>query len=127
MALLKNIRFARFTLFIIALQVLNMSIDVPAVQMNNGGRAGDFNYVDTYVEFIAEVLMRIENAIPEQRHRQHRELQMHKQVQVICQQIEIVLQSRLHALMGMKNYPTYTNNYRYQLTREINHPPSFVG
>lgn len=104
-----------------------MSIDVPANQNNNTVPAGNFNYVDTYVEFVAEVVMQIENAMPEQKHRQRRELQMHKQVQVICQQVEMPLQAGLQMARAAKGYPAYSNNYHYQLTREINHPPSFFS
>lgn len=127
MFVLRIKRLSVLILLVTAFQLLNMSIGVPVVQINNKGGSGEFNYVDTYVEFIAEVLMQYENAIPEQKHRQHRELQMHKQVQVICQQVEIILQSGSHPLTDLKDYPAYTNNYRYKATKEINHPPSFVG
>lgn len=127
MFLLRINRLSIFILFVTALQLLNMSIDVPAVQANNTASSGGFNYMDTYVEFVAEVLLQIENAIPEQRHRHHRELQMHRQVQVICQQPEILLLKGVHSLPAVQDYPAYTNNYRYQATREINHPPSFLG
>lgn len=127
MPIQKNHRFARFIFFIIALQVLNMSIGVPATQINNTVPATDFNYVDTYVEFVAEVILQIENAIPEQKHRQHRELQMHKQVQVICQQVEMPSQAGLQIVQDSNAYPAYSNHYHYRLTRDISHPPSFLS
>ncbi len=127
MTIQKSHRFARFLFFIIALQVLNMSIDVPATQINNIASPGDFNYVDSYVEFVAEVVMQIENAIPEQKHRQHKELQMHKQMQVICQQVGMPMQAVFQITRAAKGYPAYLNNYHYQLTRDISHPPSFFS
>ncbi len=127
MHLLRINRLSIFILFVTALQLLNMSIDVPAIQVNNTAAADGYNYMDTYVEFVAEVLLQMHNAIPEQRHRHHRELQMHRQVQVICEQPETFLLMGAGTLPVVADYPAYTNNYCYRATREINHPPSFFG
>ncbi len=109
-----------------ALQVLNMSIDVPVVEIKKTSAAEDFNFIDTYVEFITEAIFKYENAIPETRHRHHRELQAHQQVQVICQQISTPLAAGIIASLQDNGYPGYINNYAFHFVKELNHPPSQV-
>ncbi len=123
MRLLKNKLLIKLALFVLAFQVVNMSIDVPVAQMKNSATKGDFNFIDTYIEFVTEVIFKYENAIPESRHRHHRELQAHQQVQVICQQIQIAEPS-LAAPSPSKGYPVYINNYAFQFVQEFNRPPS---
>src|ERR1019366_6600404 len=79
----------RFLTFIVALQILNMSIDSPSAQMPASvPNADDFNYIDTYVEFVAEVILKYDNAIPETKNRQQKEWQMQKQFELVFQKIE---------------------------------------
>ena len=79
--------FGRCFAFLIAIQILNMSIDSPSAQMpKNIPGAENFNYIDTYVVFIAEVILKYNNAIPETKHRTQKELQMQKQFELAIQQ-----------------------------------------
>src|SRR5258708_6607900 len=75
--------------FIIALQILNMSIDAPIAGMSDNSKTeDDFNYIDTYVEYIAEVILKYDNAIPESKNREQKELQTQKQFEIVFQKIE---------------------------------------
>ena len=76
-----------------------MSIDAPSAQSNASSH--NYNYIDTYVEYIAEIILKYENAIPESKHRHQRELQLHKHIQVICQ-------SRLYTLTQREPVPLRT-------------------
>lgn len=118
----KHYNIIRSILFLIALQILNMSIDIPA-SMPDNTLAGDFNYIDTYVEYITEVVLKFENAIPESRHRHQKELQLHKHVQVICQSIQV--QGPYAVTQGslIKKYPAYADIYIPGFIKEINPPP----
>ena len=109
-----------------ALQVLNMSIDVPVTEMKKAPATENYNFIDTYVEFITEAILKYENAIPESKHRHHRVLQTHRQLQVICQQISIPAFSGLHAPSLIQGYPGYINNYAFIFTKELNRPPTFA-
>lgn len=97
-----------------------MSIDIPAA---DNTLAGDFNYIDTYVEYVTEVLLKYENAIPESRHRQQKELQLHKHVQVICQLIQVLGPNAVTQGSSIKKYPAYSDKYILGFIKEINPPP----
>jgi hypothetical protein len=99
-----------------------MSIDVPAAQSNTVS-SGDYNYIDTYVEYIAEIILKHENAIPESEHRAQKEMQLHKQVQVICQGLPVSSYTSLPGESLLKIYPGYVDTYASGFIKEINPPP----
>jgi hypothetical protein len=113
----------KFLAFIIALQILNMSIDSPNAQMpRNAQDADDFNYIDTYVEFIVEVILKYDNAIPETKDRQQKELQMQKQFELVFQKIEPITLS-FCAEKTEKSFAGFSDKYAFQFIKEINPPP----
>ena len=100
-----------------------MSIDSPSAQMpSNIPNADDFNYIDTYVEFVAEVILKYDNAIPETKNRQQKEWQMQKQFELVFQKIEPITLSfcpkKVKAL-----FINYSDKYAFQFIKEINPPP----
>src|SRR5665213_3437318 len=104
----------RFFTFIIALQILNMSIDSPSAQMPpNAQNSDDFNYIDTYVEFIAEVVLKYDNAIPETKNREKKEMQMQKQFELVFQKIESL---KFTFFQDVLNKPVinFNDQYAYQ-------------
>ena len=113
----------KFVAFIIALQILNMSIDAPAaqVQVTNGGE-DTFNYIDTYVEYIVEVILKYENAIPESKDRQQKELQQHKQFEVAFYKV-IPLLNFIFDDISVDHPRSLSDTYAYQFVKEINPPP----
>ncbi|MDQ6845870.1 MAG: hypothetical protein M3Z92_16255 [Bacteroidota bacterium] len=100
-----------------------MSIDSPNAQMPANTRsADDFNYIDTYVEFVAEVILKYDNAIPETKNRQQKELQMQKQFELVFQKIEPIVIS-FYSTKIKNRFLNYTDKYAFQFIKEINPPP----
>jgi hypothetical protein len=113
----------RLIAFVIALQIFNMSIDSPSAQMPaNAANADDFNYIDTYVEYIAEVILKYDNAIPESKDRQQKELQMQKQFELVFQKFEPITISFFEEIIK-KRFINFSDKYAYQFIKEINPPP----
>jgi hypothetical protein len=113
----------RFFTFLIALQILNMSIDSPSAQLpRNAANADNFNYIDTYVEFVAEVILKYNNAIPETKNRQQKELQMQKQFELVFQKIEPITISFFEE-KAEKRFLNSSDKYAYLFIKEINPPP----
>ena len=110
-------------MFIIALQILNMSIDAPAAELSPAQDASNgFNYIDTFVEYVAEVILKYDNAIPESSNRQQKELQQHKQFQIAFEKIELPF--NFLWVDFESNLPKHpTDRYAYQFVKEINPPP----
>ena len=114
---------SRFIAFVIAVQILNMSIDAPVAQMFPGNCKTDtFNYIDTYIEYIAEVILKYENAIPESKDRQQKELQQHKQFEVAYQKISPITISFSEATTKV-TFLNFSDKYAFQFIKEINPPP----
>ena len=100
-----------------------MSIDAPSAQMQvSKGASDNFNYIDTYVEYIAEVILKYTNAIPESKDRQQKELQQHKQFEVGFQKIA-PLTITFFETIPAKAFSNYSDKYAYQFIKEINPPP----
>lgn len=122
---MNNIRqnISRVFLFIIALQILNMSIDCTTIEVpQTPGAVDNFNYMDTFVEYVAEVILKHDNAIPESKDRQQKDFQQHKHIQVAIQKIEPMLQTvpiGLYIVFPQNN----EDKYAYQFVKEINPPP----
>lgn len=114
---------SRFLVFVVALQILNMSIDSQTAQMSVvRGQTDNFNYIDTYVEFVVEVILKFENAIPESKSREHKDLQQYKFTEYIVQKYEPSL-----AFVWIENSvdrPKHTlDMYAYQFIKDINPQP----
>ena len=100
-----------------------MSIDCPNAQMPKNSSGGDdFNYIDTYVEFIAEVVLKYDNAIPETQNRQQKEWQFQKQFVVVCQEIQPVAVS-FYSGEIKKSFIHPSDRNSLQYIGEINPPP----
>jgi hypothetical protein len=114
---------SRFIAFVIAVQILNMSIDAPSAQKQVGkDKADNFNYIDSYVEYITEVILKYENAIPESKNRQQKELQQHKQFEVAFQKISPIIINFFESI-PKKIFSNFSNKYAFQFIKEINPPP----
>jgi hypothetical protein len=114
---------SRFIAFVIAVQILNMSIDAPSAQKQVGkDKADNFNYIDSYVEYITEVILKYENAIPESKNRQQKELQQHKQFEVAFQKISPIIINFFESI-PKKIFSNFSNQYAFQFIKEINPPP----
>ena len=124
MKILRNNNTIRLIIFILALQILNMSIDAPYVQMqSNKANTDNFNYIDTYVEYIAEVILKCNNAIPESGNRERKELLQHNQFEIIFQALEVQELVTLYIISSATNKSSHTDNYAYRFIKEIVPPP----
>ena len=105
------------------MQILNMSIDSPSAQMNvDKGQTDSFNYIDTFVEYVVEVVLKYDNAIPESKNRDHKDLQSSKYSEYIVQKYEPVL-NFIWIENLVNRIPHGTDMYAYQFVKEINPPP----
>lgn len=126
MAILK-LHIARFVAFVVALQILNMSIYTqdfqPLVQHHQ--TIGDINEINSFVEYVAEVVLDYKNALPEYQHHytSHKELQLHKHISVKLINLDhdpidrLVLDDHRHFRPSLKE------SYDFLYYKEINPPP----
>jgi len=112
----------RLLLFITAFQVLNLSIDTPSAQMANTSGFDKFNYIESYIEFVTEIILKYDNVIPESNHRQQKELQQHKQFQAVCEIAQPIKIKTFNELQDVY-YIASTDIYFYQFFKEITPPP----
>ena len=108
---------------IIAFQIMNVSIDSPNAKQDNI-TTDNFNYIDTYVEYVAEIVMKHENAIPESGKRQQKQLP-HKMYQVICDPVKEPDNCHPFYWREQKIFFNYSDQYAYQFIKEISPPPEF--
>ena len=100
-----------------------MSIDSPNAQMPSYiPNAENFNYIDTYVEFIVEDILKYDNAIPETKDRQQKEWQMQKQFELVFQKIETI-SVPFPIEKKKKSFVRFSDKYAFQFIKEINPPP----
>ena len=86
------------------------------------GETDSFNYIDTFVEYIAEVVLKYDNAIPESNSREHKELQSYKYTEYLVQKYEPVL--NFLWTENLVSRPRHTSDkYAFQFVKEINPPP----
>ena len=101
-----------------------MSIDSPGIQPDKNEVIGNFNYIDCYVEYVVEVILKYDNAIPESNNRHHKELQQHRHLQVVCQiskDFSVVNSTIFESRNNV--YFIYSDKHAYQFIKEINPPP----
>lgn len=124
--LLHKLRLIQFLVVIIAFQVLNMSIDSPNASRDNYYETpNNFNYIDTYIEYLSEVIFKHENAIPQSGKRHQKQWQQHKLQQVICDNINIPGRYVISYLLLQNIFFTNHDMYAYQFVKEISPPPEF--
>lgn len=99
-----------------------MSIDAPAAQMSCNPLNDNFNYIDTFTEYVIEEVLHFDNAIPESKNRQQKELQQHKQLQVVFQKIEFLVNPIITTCSKI-HLQNYCDRYAFQFIKEINPPP----
>ena len=119
-------RLINFLVLIIAFQVLNMSIDSPNASQDNYYKTPDnFNYIDTYVEYISEVICKHENAIPEPGKEHQKQWQQHKLQYIICDNIRSTNKDVISCQVLRKPFFNHHDKYAYQFSKEITPPPKF--
>ncbi|RXK85882.1 hypothetical protein [Filimonas effusa] len=122
-----RIHIARLLSFVVALQILNMSVfmqDFDPIDIH-AESIGEINEINSVVEYVAEIVLQNENALPEyhQDNIEHKDLQAHKHVP-----IKLITFSDLVTVV-----PVPIARYTYQhpindsrlcfFVKEINPPP----
>ena len=121
--LLHKSRLINFLALIISFQVLNMSIDSPNASRDNYYKTPEnFNYIDTYVEYISEVICNHENTVPEQSKR-HQKQWHHKMQQVICDNLRSTNKVVISCQVLRNTFFNLHDRYAYQFIKEITPPP----
>ena len=121
--LLHKSRLINFLALIISFQVLNMSIDSPNASRDNYYKTPDnFNYIDTCVEYISEVICKQGNATPEQGKR-HQKQWHHKLQQVICDNLRSTNKVVISCQVLRNTFFNLHDRYAYQFIKEITPPP----
>jgi hypothetical protein len=102
-----------------------MSVDTPGAQMANySGSREKFNYIDSYIEFIAEIILKYDNAIPESNNRQQKELLHHKQFVVMCELADPIIPPLFNQVEREIHF-AYSDIYFFQFYKDISPPPKF--
>ncbi len=110
-------KISKAFIFLAALQILNMSIDAPAAQMPGSFGEDDFNYIDTFTEYVIEDVFDFNNVIPESRDRQQKDSDQHK--------FEIVLEKMIpiyhfqHFNHIKIKHSAYRDQYALQFIKEV--------
>lgn len=98
-----------------------MSIDIPGTQKDNA--FPDYNYMDTYIEYITEVVLKFDHAIPETKHNPQKQFLLHKHIPAICQVFEVFKTETEPRPRVTNLFPDYSNRFTFQYIKEINPPP----
>jgi hypothetical protein len=122
-----KLHIARFFAFVVALQILNMSIYTQDFQplVQHSHTIGDINEINSFVEYVAEVVLDYKDALPEYQHyyNNHKELQLHKHISVKLISLEQESTEKL-VLDNTRRYrPSLKESYDYLYYKEINPPP----
>ncbi len=114
----------RVIVFLLALQVLNLSIYAPDFrQLYSPAREyAPTNITETAVEYVVEVIMGIKNAIPEQM-QHHKDLHFHKQVSFKAECTPVFYHLPSLQVRSGKTAIHLQETYNYLYLQEINPPP----
>ncbi|WP_147313898.1 hypothetical protein [Deminuibacter soli] len=118
---------ARFFAFVVAIQILNLSIYTqdfrPLAQHNH--TVGDFNEINSIVEYVAEVVLDNKNALPEYQrtNNNHKDLQLHKHLAIKIIDLKQYIPFRVPEIQQHNFTSQFKQDYAYQYFKEINPPP----
>ena len=118
----------RFVLFVLALQILNLSVYGSEYTQQfmdaNGHSASARNQIDCLAEYVAEVVLNHHNAMPE-----HKGNHTKNEQKLIKAPIQLFAQNNPESATYKVQYPVivkyayYNNQYDYLFYKEINPPP----
>jgi len=109
---------------LLAFQILNMGIDSPNAGLDSYDKiTGNVNYIDTYIEYVAEVMLKYENAIPESGKNPQKQWQQHKLYKITCDKSRVTYTPLIFYVAVKKIFISHQDRYAYQFTKEICPPP----
>jgi hypothetical protein len=122
-----KLHIAKIFAFVVAVQILNLSIYTqdfqPLLQPSNS--IGEFNEFNSVVEYVAEVVLDHENALPEYNntYNAHKDLQAHKHVTVKMLDCDLLTTEPVAIQDGRTYIHPLKDDYRFLFYKEINPPP----
>lgn len=122
-----KLHIAKLLAFVVALQILNLSIYTqdfrPLAQHNT--TVGDFNEINSVVEYVAEVVLGNQNALPEYQHNNnnHKDLQLHKHLSIKIIDLKQYVPFRVIEQTSHVFGTQFKQDYQYLYYGEINPPP----
>jgi hypothetical protein len=122
-----RIHIAKLLTFIVALQILNLSIFMQDFDPLNTHpqTIGEINEINSIVEYVAEVVLDHENALPEyeQENTEHKDLQSHKHMPIkLITFDELVTEITPPVFKRTFHYPL-NDSRTFVLSKEITPPP----
>jgi len=115
--------FQRFTLLLVAVQILNLSVYGKSFREND--ITGGTNQIDSMVEFVTEIVLDHKNAFPE--NGPHNNHQSHTNHQLKYQGFNLInfrKSSEIKRYCVIITIPVPSKeDYKYLFAREINPPP----
>jgi len=124
--LLIKTKLIKLSVFIVALQILNMSIECPNAAHDSYSTPTNYNYIDTYIEYVAEVIFKHEKAFPESGKSHPKHWQQHKLYQVICENTVAINNFTTFYQQVQNGFFNDHDKYAYQFIKDISPPPKFA-
>jgi len=113
----------RFLVFVMAFQVLNLSVYPELLQWYRSESATNLNNdMDSLVEYVTEIVFGQKDAFPEYAHKHHKELQIHKQAISLYSE-EMAANNAGEPFIRRPMEGAAPDQYSYQYYSEINPPP----
>jgi hypothetical protein len=117
----------KFCIAIIALQVLNMSVYTNEFKpLQNNSNFGDFNYLNSFTEFIVEIVLKKTDAFPEFLKHNSSQSQNVKHIDIKLFQPNEIYSLNIHYKVILCINKHLDDTYSSQFYQEINPPPPKV-
>lgn len=122
-----KLHIARLLIFIVAMQILNLSIYMQDFEPLKTHRhtIGEINEINSIVEYVAEVVLQHKGALPEykQQNNDHNALQLHKHAPVKMITFDDLQPKRAFDVARCTYIHPLNETYQFLFFREINPPP----
>jgi len=118
----------KFVLLVIAVQILNLSVyggDYdPNTSVAHQNKIGEFNQIDSLVEYVAEIVLDHKDAFPEDGNHNPHSRSSHQFKHTVIKMVDFSRKAEMPFYCTMANIPeASTNDYKKIILREINPPP----
>jgi len=116
----------KFLLLVLAIQILNLSVYgrecADAVEY---GSIGEYNQMDSVVEYITEILLDYKDAFPENGHNNRRAGMLHQFKHITIKMVSVRKKAFIQSAFFVINHPkpSLKNSYKYLFAGEITPQP----
>ena len=118
-----RIAFAKFITFIVALQILNVSIYAQDINMLQQRNVLSYsNEINSITEYVGEIVLKHNNAFPEYPNDGHKEIQFSKHIDLNLFSFQHFKVQPTLKIYTAYLYP-YKIDYNFLFFKEINPPP----